>query len=130
VMEFIQGRIFRDNMLSKLTSIERFGIYHSMNEAISNIHQVDFTKLGLDDFGKSTGSFCQRQIERWKKYATINEDRSLEMDKLAEWLENNVNKVSNELALIHGDFKLENLIFHPTKPKIIAIIGISIFLIV
>tara|TARA_Y100000590_G_scaffold439616_1_gene563865 strand:- start:423 stop:1439 length:1017 start_codon:yes stop_codon:yes gene_type:complete len=121
IMEFLDGRIFYDPSLPGLTKNERKSIYSSMNNAISDLHKINYKRIKLSDFGKA-GNYVERQIKRWTaQYRASETDLIEEMENLIKWLPDNT--PSNlETSLVHGDFRIDNIIFHPTKSKIIGII--------
>lgn len=121
VMEFMQGRIFRDPTLPSMTSVERSAVYEEMNRVISSLHSIDPASVGLEDFAKA-GAYFNRQIARWSKQYRAAETETIEaMDKLIAWLPANL-PAREGRAIIHGDFRLENLVFHPTEPRAIAVL--------
>jgi aminoglycoside phosphotransferase (APT) family kinase protein len=121
VMEMVQGRILWDSTLPGMSHEERGQIYRSMNEAMAALHKVDYTAVGLGDFGK-VGEYRERQIHRWSKTYRISEMEPIaEMDRLIEWLPKNI-PAGDETTLIHGDFRMDNMVFHPTEPKVIALL--------
>ena len=121
IMEMVQGRILWEATLPDMSRDERGQIYASMNEAMAALHKVDYTALGLADFGK-VGEYRERQIHRWSKTYKISETQSIpEMDRLIEWLPQNI-PAGDETTLIHGDFRMDNMVFHPTEPRVIALL--------
>ncbi len=122
LMERLHGRVFWDPMLPELPREERAGIYHGMNEALARLHLVDPAAIGLADFGRA-GNYFQRQIERWSKQWTASKTReNAAIDRLAEWLPAHIPADSDETRIVHGDFRLDNMIFHKTEPRVIGII--------
>ncbi len=121
VMEYVEGRVMWDPLLSELDPESRRAIYDSMNEILARLHTADWEALGLADFGRS-GNYFARQIRRWSKQYVASETETIaEMNRLMEWLPENI--PSDESAcLVHGDFKLDNMIVHPTEPRVIAIL--------
>ena len=121
VMEFVEGRIWWDGTLPGMQPAERQAIYSEMNRVIAALHQVDFAAAGLGDYGKP-GNYFERQIGRWTKQYRASETEAIEaMDRLIEWLPANI-PPGDETALVHGDFRLDNTIFHPTEPRIVAVL--------
>lgn len=121
LMEYVEGRIFWDQTLSNLAKEHRFEIYDAMNVALSALHGVNFQKVGLSDFGKM-GEYRERQIHRWSKTYKISETEKIdEMDLLMEWLPANI-PPGDETSIVHGDYRLDNMIFHPTEPRVLAIL--------
>jgi aminoglycoside phosphotransferase (APT) family kinase protein len=121
LMEYIEGRTFWDPSLPGLSSAERGAIYDEMNRVIAALHALDPVQLGLGDFGRS-GAYLKRQIERWtKQYRASETERIDAMEHLIEWLPAHLPR-SDETALVHGDFRIDNLIFHPTEPRIVAVL--------
>ena len=121
VMEYVEGRIFRDLQLSALSARDRAAVYDSMNDALARLHNVDYRAVGLEDFGKP-GNYFERQIGRWtKQYRGAETEHVESMEKLIEWLPLNVPR-DESTAIVHGDFRLENSIYHPTEPRMIAIL--------
>ena len=122
VMEFIDGRIFWNAALPELDNTQRTDIYDEMNRVLAAMHSVDINEVGLSDFGKP-GNYYQRQIGRWsKQYIAAKTDDIPAMDGLMEWLENNIPEDDGRVGLAHGDFRLDNFIFHPTESKILAVV--------
>jgi aminoglycoside phosphotransferase (APT) family kinase protein len=125
VMEFIQGRIFWDQSLPGMTPSERADIYIEMNRVIAALHTVKFEERGLGAYGK-TGNFFERQIGRWSKQYVASITQPIEeMDKLMEWLPQNIpemGRAENMVSIVHGDYRLDNLMFHPTEPRVIAVL--------
>jgi aminoglycoside phosphotransferase (APT) family kinase protein len=120
-MEFVEGRIFRDLQLSALSVRDRAAVYDSMNDSLARLHNVDFRAVGLEDFGKP-GNYFERQIGRWtKQYRGAETEHVDSMEKLIEWLPSNV-PPDESSTITHGDFRLENSIYHPTEPRMIAIL--------
>lgn len=119
IMEYVDGRIFwtyEDPPKEK-----RPELFDAMNETIANLHQVDYEAVGLGDYGKM-GNYFSRQISRWsKQYLASVDESSPVMDSLIEWLQDNIPD-NDETSIVHGDFRVDNLIFHPTEPKVIAIL--------
>jgi len=120
LMEKVEGRIFRHPTAPEITSPEeRLAIFESMNETLAKIHQVDWKAVGLSDFGKP-GNYMARQISRWtKQYEASKTDQIESMDNLIQWLSRNVPD-EDGTTIVHGDFRLENLIVHPTEPRVAA----------
>ena len=121
IMERLEGRVFHDNGLPDATPRQRTDIFDAMNATLAALHRVDIDKVGLRDYGK-TGGYFTRQISRWSGQYEKGKTREIpEIPELADWLQNNI-PASDETTLVHGDYRLGNLIFHPTKPDIIGVL--------
>ncbi len=121
VMECVEGRVLWEPHLPDCTPAERFAIYDSLNETLARLHSVDWRALGLEDFGRP-GNYFARQLSRWtKQYQASQTEPVPEMDALMEWLPRTI-PASDETRLIHGDFKLDNTILHPTEPRVVAVL--------
>jgi len=121
VMECVEGRVFWDQSLPGIAPAERAAIYDEMNRVIAALHKVDFAAIGLSDYGKP-GNYFARQIGRWSKQYQASETEKIEaMDKLIAWLPANI-PAGEETSIVHGDYRLDNLIFHPAEPRILAIL--------
>ena len=122
VMERKEGRIFRDAGASMAASPEeRSAIFDAMNETLAKIHLVDWKAFGLADYGKP-GNYMARQVSRWKRqYEASKTDDIENMDYLIQWLEKNIPS-DDEAAIVHGDLRLENLIIHPSEPRVTAVL--------
>jgi aminoglycoside phosphotransferase (APT) family kinase protein len=121
IMDNVEGRVFWEPTLPALAAAERRGIFDAMNDALTRLHRVDYTAIGLGDYGRP-GSYVMRQIDRWTKQYRASETETIAaMDRLIEWLPAHA-PASEETTLIHGDFRIDNMIFHPTEPRVIAIL--------
>jgi aminoglycoside phosphotransferase (APT) family kinase protein len=115
VMEMVDGRIFWDLSLPDQTPLERKNIYRSKLETLAHLQRINPTKIGLDGFGK-TENYIARQVHRWSKIYVASETKKIPlMDKLNDWLPQNI-PASQELSVIHGDYRLDNMVCHPTEP--------------
>jgi len=131
VMEFMQGRVLWDQALPGMTPQERAAIYDEMNRVISALHTVKFAERGLAGYGKP-GNYFERQIGRWSKQYKASADGAgpmsqpiPEMDKLVEWLPAHIPAAARDegkVAIVHGDYRLDNLMFHATEPRVIAVL--------
>jgi aminoglycoside phosphotransferase (APT) family kinase protein len=121
VMDFVEGRVFRDPALPDMPPSKRHTIYNAMGDALARLHAVDYRAIGLEAFGKPSG-YLARQIAMWtKQYQTTKTDPISAMDELIAWLP--ANQPSDERTTIaHGDFRLENLMFHPAEPRVLGIL--------
>jgi aminoglycoside phosphotransferase (APT) family kinase protein len=121
VMDCVEGRVFWDQSLADLPKDQRGKVYDDMNRAIAALHNVDWQAVGLSDFGKPT-EYIQRQIHRWtKQYKDSETELIPEMENLIEWLPKNV-PPGEETSVVHGDYRLDNMIFHPTEPRVLAVL--------
>ncbi|KAJ8042838.1 Acyl-CoA dehydrogenase family member 10 [Holothuria leucospilota] len=121
MMDYVPGRVFQDPSLPGMTKEERSAIYDATVDAICRIHSVDVKKAGLEDFGKH-GNYAARQISRWsKQYEASKTEDMPAMNKLMEWLPTQVPE-NDETKVVHGDFRLDNMIFHPSEPKVLAVL--------
>ena len=121
LMEYVDGRVLWDPTLPGMTEQARAAHYDEMNRVLAALHQVDYRAAGLGDFGKP-GQYIERQIARWsKQYEAGGADRILSMDALIAWLPRHV-PPGDETSIVHGDFRLDNAIFHPTEPRILAVL--------
>ena len=125
VMEFVAGRVLWDQSLPGMTPAQRHDIYDEMNRVISALHRVRFAEQGLADFGKP-GNYFERQIGRWSKQYTASVTQPIEeMDQLMAWLPLNIPPAAMDpslVSVVHGDFRLDNLMFHPTEPRVLAVL--------
>ena len=125
VMEFVAGRVLWDQSLPGMTNTQRGDIYDEMNRVIAALHSVKFAEQGLASYGKP-GSYIERQIGRWSKQYVASQTQVIaEMDRLMAWLPANIpNSAKDEtlVSIVHGDFRLDNLMFHPTEPKVLAVL--------
>ena len=121
VMDYVDGRVLWDPALPGMTREQRGAIWDEQNRVISLLHTIDFQKIGLADFGKP-GNYIGRQVERWsKQYRASETQRIPAMDSLIDWLPRNIPPEAGT-AVVHGDFRLDNTIFHPTEPRILAVL--------
>ena len=123
VMEFMHGRVFWNQSLPEMSAAERGAIYDEMNRVIATLHSVDVAGAGLADYGKP-GNYFERQISRWSKQYLASQTRPIaEMARLIDWLPGHLPASARDASLVtivHGDFRLDNLMFHADQPRIIA----------
>ena len=125
IMEFMQGRVLWDQALPGMDKSQRGAIYNEMNRVISALHTVKYAERGLATYGKP-GNYFDRQIGRWSKQYVASITQPIpEMDKLIEWLPANIPAGARDESMtriVHGDFRLDNLMFHPTEPRALAVL--------
>lgn len=121
VMEMVEGRILWDLSLPGHTPAQRTAIYDAVVQTLAHLQSLDYKKVGLDGFGKPN-DYMARQIHRWSKIYTASETAKIPlMDKLNEWLPKHI-PPSDETCIIHGDYRLDNMILHPTEQRVIAVL--------
>ena len=121
LMEFLEGRVLMDQSLPGMDTQQRGAIYDEMNRVIGDLHALDYQSLGLGDFGK-TGDYFARQIARWSRQtqsSTLPVPDA--MRRLMDWLPQHL-PAGDATALVHGDYRLDNLVFHATEPRVIGVL--------
>jgi aminoglycoside phosphotransferase (APT) family kinase protein len=129
VMSFVEGRVLWNQALPEATNTERSAIYDEMNRVVAALHRVDARAAGLADFGKP-GNYFERQIGRWgKQYTASLSAQGLQpidaMDRLMQWLPAHMPasaRDESKASVVHGDYRLDNLVFHPTEPRVLAVL--------
>ena len=121
VMEFANGRQFWDPALPELDAASRSALWDDINSVIARLHNVDYAAIGLGDYGRP-GNYFERQIGRWSRQYRASETEPIAaMDRLIEWLPRNI-IADDASAIVHGDFRLDNLVVHPIEPRVIAVL--------
>jgi aminoglycoside phosphotransferase (APT) family kinase protein len=121
VMDFVEGRVLWDQSLPGMSRAERAAIWDELNRVISQLHLVDYRAVGLESFGKP-GSYIERQVARWTKQYQASETEPMEaMNNLIAWLPKNIPPETGT-TVVHGDFRLDNAIYHPAEPRILAVL--------
>jgi aminoglycoside phosphotransferase (APT) family kinase protein len=121
VMDSVDGRILWDGTLPDSTPQERADIYRAKVKTLAALHNTDYQAIGLAEFGKS-GSYFARQISRWTKQYQLSETtKIIEMDRLIDWLPTSIPE-GETTSIVHGDYRLDNMILHPSEPKVLAVL--------
>ncbi len=121
VMDCVDGRVLWDPALPGLTRTERAAIYDELNRVIAALHRVDPAAVGLTGYGKP-GNYIERQVSRWSTQYRAAETQKIDAaDRLMDWLPQRI-PPGDETAIVHGDYRLDNVIFHPTEPRILAVL--------
>lgn len=121
VMDHVAGRVLWDARLPGMTPAERGAVYASMNATIAALHSIDPAAVGLDGFGRP-GTYMARQIARWTTQYRASETAPIEaMDRLIAWLPQHIPSF-DATSVVHGDFRLDNLLLHPTEPRVVAVL--------
>ncbi|WP_026435809.1 phosphotransferase [Acidovorax sp. JHL-9] len=121
VMDHVEGRIFWDGKLPSMSSTERSAIYDEINRVMAALHRVDPVSVGLAEFGRP-GAYMARQVARWtKQYKATETEPIAAADALMEWLPWHL-PAEGETRIVHGDYRIDNVIFHPTEPRILAVL--------
>uniref|UniRef100_K3WCI5 Acyl-CoA dehydrogenase n=1 Tax=Globisporangium ultimum (strain ATCC 200006 / CBS 805.95 / DAOM BR144) TaxID=431595 RepID=K3WCI5_GLOUD len=133
LMEYVEGRIFKDPALPGVKPMYRYAMYSSALDALVKLHAVDYKAVGLASFGKPD-KYCQRVVTRWTKqveggqkvFANAGVKENPRMNEIKTWLEDHVDQAEEETgqraSIVHGDFRIDNVIYHPTEPRVIAIL--------
>lgn len=121
VMEHVQGRVLKDLLLPELAPHQRAGIYDAMSQTLARLHAVDYAACGLGDYGRP-GNYFRRQIDRWsRQYRASVLEPIAAMDRLMQELPG-IAPQDERSSIVHGDFRLENLVYHPTEPIVLAVL--------
>ena len=121
VMDYVEGRVLWDQSLPGMTKAERYAIWDELNRVIARLHMLDYRALGLDGFGKP-GNYIERQIARWtKQYQASETEPITAMNELIAWLPDNIPPETGT-TVVHGDYRLDNTIFDPREPRILAVL--------
>jgi aminoglycoside phosphotransferase (APT) family kinase protein len=123
VMEMVEGRIFWEAAFPEVSREERPLCFDAMNATLASLHRIDPAAAGLEDYGKP-GNYFARQIGRWSKQylGDVEAGRLRSMDRLVEWLPDHIPADEGEARVIHGDFRCDNMIFHPSEPRVLAVL--------
>ncbi len=122
LMERVDGRVFHDTALPGIRSHERRLLYLAMAETLAKLHAVRPDAIGLSDFGRP-GDYFERQLARWTKQWKESPTRNIpDLDHLSDWLARNLPSDDGHVSIAHGDFRLGNLMFHPSEPRVVAIL--------
>ncbi|TNE34814.1 MAG: phosphotransferase family protein [Alphaproteobacteria bacterium] len=121
IMSMIDGRVFTNQQLPEVTRENRRAIFVSQVETLAKLHRFSPFDIGLEDYGKP-GNYFERQVRLWKRQYRASQDRDIpEMEKLLEWLPDTV-PPQEQVSIVHGDYKLHNIMFHKTAPKVEAVL--------
>jgi len=121
VMEFLNGRAYRDPRLPDLPPADRTAVYRAMVTTLAHLHDVDWKAVGLADYGR-TEAYIQRQLARWsRQYEASKTGEDPCMDQVTAWLGGHVPK-SEGVSIVHGDYRLHNLVLHPREPRILGVL--------
>jgi aminoglycoside phosphotransferase (APT) family kinase protein len=121
VMDYVEGRVYFDRLLPGCTPQQRSEMYDAMNDVLAKLHNVDYQAVGLADFGKPTG-YVARQVSRWsKQYVASCVEDTPAMNELMKWLPAN-QPAEDEAAIAHGDYRIGNLLYHPTESRVVAVL--------
>ncbi len=121
IMDYVEGRIFWDSSLPEVSKEERAPLYNMLVDTLADLHMIDYNAVGLSDFGKP-GNYFGRQIDRWSKQYKAAETTAIdEMDALIGWLPGAIPS-EDATSIVHGDFRFDNVIIHPTEPKALAVL--------
>ncbi len=121
VMDYVAGRVLWDPSLPSMDKEQRGAHFDELNRVIAMLHSLDYASIGLADYGKP-GNYIERQINRWtKQYRASETERVEAMENLIEWLPKNI-PPGDETTIVHGDYRMDNVMFHPTEPKILAVL--------
>lgn len=121
VMEHVEGRVIRDFALPGMSALDRRAHYEAMGDVLARLHSVDFRAVGLESYGRA-GGYCARQVKRWSsQYEASKTDDVPEMDKLIRWLADRMPETETT-TIVHGDYRMENAIYHPERSEILAVI--------
>lgn len=121
IMDFVEGRVLRSYALPSMTPAERHAIYEAMIDTLATLHLVDYRAVGLEGYGR-VGGYLARQVSRWsQQYEASKTEELPAMEKLMAWLPRHI-PADDETTIVHGDYRLENLIFHPTEPRVLAVL--------
>ncbi len=121
VMDMVEGRVLWDGKLPGLDRGERRAVYENKIATLAKLHMTDYEKIGLGDYGKA-GNYFARQIDRWSKQYKLSETENIdEMNRLIEWLPKTI-PPGERTSIVHGDYRLDNLILHETEPRVIAVL--------
>lgn len=124
VMDMVEGRIFWDATIPEVNAAERPAYFDAMNQTMAQLHSLKPDAIGLGDYGKP-GNYFARQISRWSQQYLddIDAGRDTNMDRLVEWLPANIPaEQHDQVSVVHGDFRIDNMIFHPTEPRVLAVL--------
>jgi aminoglycoside phosphotransferase (APT) family kinase protein len=122
LMERVEGRVFSDCSLPGMTPTERRAIYMALADALAKLHRLRPDEIGLGDYGKP-GNYFERQINRWtRQWRESPSERIAALDALADWLPRHLPEDDGAVSIAHGDFRLGNMLFHPTEPRVVAIL--------
>lgn len=123
VMEYVQGQVYWNSALPEIENSQlRAKYYQQMVEVMAALHSVDIDKVGLSDYGRP-GNYYERQFSRWSKQYELSQTREIvEMNQLIDWLQKHLPADDGKVSLVHGDYRMDNLMFHPSEPKILAVL--------
>ena len=122
IMEFKDGRTFWDSAVPEVSKAERTVIYDQVNQVLADLHSIDIESAGLADFGRP-GNYYSRQLKRWtEQYRASQFETIANMDWMINWLHDHLPDDDGRISLVHGDFRLDNLMYHRTEPKLIAVL--------
>ena len=122
VMDFVDGRIFWDPALPQLAPTDRAGVYGAMNAALAALHSVDPAAVGLSGYGRG-GDYFARQLARWtRQYRASATEPDAVMDRLVAWLDRNLPADDGRVSLVHGDYRIDNMIFAADQPRLLALL--------
>jgi aminoglycoside phosphotransferase (APT) family kinase protein len=121
IMDCVDGRVMWDPQVPGVSNTERAAIFDEMNRVIAALHAVDPVAIGLETYGKP-GNYIERQVARWtKQYKAAEIDKIAAADNLMDWLPQHI-PAGDETRIVHGDYRLDNVMFHPTEPRILAVL--------
>jgi aminoglycoside phosphotransferase (APT) family kinase protein len=121
IMDYVEGRVLWDGSLPDVVPEQRHAIYSELNRVIAELHKVDYAAVGLSDFGRP-GNYIARQINRWTKQYRASETEHIEaMENLIKWIPDNIPE-GEETTIVHGDYRLDNAIFHAQEPRMLAVL--------
>ncbi|WP_137702748.1 phosphotransferase family protein [Marimonas lutisalis] len=122
IMDCVEGRRFEDPCLPELPKGERMAYLDEMCRVLTTVHDVDIEAVGLSDYGPP-GNYYERQINRWAKQYEASKTTELpEMDDLTDWLKSNIPPDDGQRTLVHGDYRIDNMLFHPQEPRVAALL--------